>query len=150
VIDRNIVSITASSVNNPQSHPLRHVADFANQSNFQTKNEANSWICYDFKDIQIKVTHYSIRTRRDYASHHLRSWTLEGSTDGLKWVKIDDRQNDTSLNSQGAISVFSISESFEEEFRMIRLRQTEKNSSRNDQLVVNAIEFFGVLKEPKH
>jgi hypothetical protein len=134
VIDRDIVSITASSINDPQSYPLRHVADFENQSNFQTKNEVNSWICYDFKDMQIKVTHYSIRTRRDGNSYHLRSWTLEGSKDGLKWVTIDDRQNDTSLNSQGAISVFSISESFEEEFRMTRIRQTGKNSSGSDNL----------------
>jgi hypothetical protein len=100
--------------------------------------------------MQIKVTHYSIRSARDGSHNHLRFWTLEGSTDGLKWVKIDDRQNDTSLNSQGAISVFSISESFENKFRMIRLQQTEKNSSGNFQLVVNAIEFFGVLTEPKH
>jgi hypothetical protein len=150
VIDRNIVSITASSIAEVQSYPLRHVADFQNQSMFYTNNETNSWICYDFKDIQIKVTHYSIRSRRDSNDHHLRFWTLEGSIDGLKWVKIDDRQNDTSLNSQGAISIFSISESFEEAFRMIRIRQTGKSSSNNDYLVVNAIEFFGVLKEPKH
>jgi hypothetical protein len=150
VIDHNIVSISASSVNNPQSRPLRHVADFENQSNFQTKNEPNSWICYDFKDMQINMTHYSIRTLRNGNDSHLRSWTLEGSKDGLKWVKIDDHQNDTSLNSKGAISVFSISESFEEEFRMIRLRQTGKNSNSNDHLIVNAIEFFGVLQKPKH
>jgi hypothetical protein len=150
VIDRNIVSITASSIADPQSFPLRHVADFENRSMFYTNNETNSWICYDFKDIQIKVVHYYIRSRRDSNLNHLRFWTLEGSTDGLKWVKIDNRQNDTSLNSTGAISIFSISESFQEAFRMIRVRQTGKNSSNNDHLVVNAIEFFGVLKEPKH
>jgi hypothetical protein len=54
------------------------------------------------------------------------------------------------LNSQGAISTFSISESFQEEFPQIRLRQTGKNSSGYDHLIVSAIEFFGVLKEPKH
>jgi hypothetical protein len=100
--------------------------------------------------MQIKVTHYSIRSRRDGDSEHVRSWTSEGSKDGLKWVKIDDRQNDRSLNGKGAISTFSISESFEEEFGMIRLRQTGKNNTGTDYLTVNAIEFFGVLKEPKH
>jgi hypothetical protein len=150
VIDRNIVSITASSIHHPQSWPLRDVADFSNQSFFYTKSEANSWICYYFKDMQIKVTPYSIRSRRDYDGYHLRSWTLEGSQDGLRWVKIDDQTNNTSLNSQGAISSFSISESFQSEFRIIRLRQTGKNSSGNDQLIVNAIEFFGVVKVPKH
>jgi hypothetical protein len=146
VIDRNIVSITASSIGDRQSYPLRHVADFENQSMFHTKNEANSWICYDFKDMPIEVTHYSIRTRRDRDTRHLRFWILEGSKDGLRWVTIDDRKNDTSLNSQGAISTFSISEDLQEEFRQIRLRQTGKNSSGDHYLVVNAIEFFGVLK----
>jgi hypothetical protein len=75
---------------------------------------------------------------------------LEGSEDGLIWVKIDDRTNDTSLNSQGAISSFSISEGFQSEFRMIRLRQTRKNSSGSDRLLVEAIAFFGILKELKH
>jgi hypothetical protein len=149
VIDRNIVSIAASSIDDPRSYPLRRVADFKNQSCFKTKNEVNSWICYDFKDMQIKVTHYSIRTRRDHNSYHLRSWILEGSHDGLSWVTIDDRQNDTSLNSQGAISTFSISEDLQKEFPQIRLRQTGKNSSGHDYLEVNSIEFFGVLKEPK-
>jgi hypothetical protein len=146
VIDRNIVSITASSFVNRQMYPLRHVADFENQSGFCTENKANSWICYDFKNIQIKVTHYSIRTLRNGDTQHLRSWTLEGSTDGLNWVKIDDRQNDTSLDGTGVISTFSISEGFQEEFRMIRLRQTGKNSGGGNFLTVNAIEFFGVLK----
>jgi hypothetical protein len=75
---------------------------------------------------------------------------LEGSNDGLKWVTIDDRRNDTSLNSIGVISTFSIAKGFEEEFRMIRLRQTGKNSNNFDNIVVNAIEFFGVLRESKH
>jgi hypothetical protein len=99
VIDRNIVSITASSIHHLQSWPFRHVADFENQNCFGTNNGANLWICYDFNDMQIKVTDYSIHSRRGDDGHHLYSWTLEGSQDGLKWVKIDDRRNDTSLNS---------------------------------------------------
>jgi hypothetical protein len=150
VIDRNLVSITASSVADPQSCPLRHVADFANQGYFHMKNEANSWICYDFKDRQIKLTHYSIRSQQGLDCNHLRSWTLQGSKDGLKWVTIDDRRNDTSLNSKGAISTFSISESFAEQFGVICLQQIEKTSSGYDWIVLSAIEFFGVLKKPKH
>jgi hypothetical protein len=99
--------------------------------------------------MQMKVTHYSIRTRRDNNSHHLCSWILEGSHDGLKWVTIDQHVNDTSLNDVGEISTVLILESFQEEFRIIRLRQTGKNSSRTDYLVVNAIEFFGILNKLK-
>jgi hypothetical protein len=148
VIDRNIVSITASSIGNAQSHPLRYVADFENRSMFHTNSEGNSWICYNFKDMLIILTHYSIRTRRDVNGNHLRSWKLEGSIDGLKWVRIDDRTGDSSLNSAGAISTFSISEGFQSTSRMIRLQQTGMNSSGGTSLVVSAIEFFGVLKEP--
>jgi hypothetical protein len=146
VIDHDIVSITASSSYDQQSHPVRQVADFGDQCWFATQDQANSWICYDFKEIQIKVAHYSIRSRCDYNAQHLRFWTLEGSNDGLSWVQIDDRKNDTSSNGKGAISTFSISSGSQEQFRMIRLQQTGKNSSGDDLLSVSAIEFFGVLK----
>jgi hypothetical protein len=149
VIDRDIVSITASSFFNAQSYPLRDVADFQNRNLFLTNSVANSWICYDFKDMRIKVTQYSIRTRYNYNGNHLRCWTLEGSKDGLTWMAIDDRKNDSSLNGQGVISTFPISTKFEEGFRMIRLRQTGKDSSGCDYLTVSAIEFFGVLEIPK-
>jgi hypothetical protein len=95
--------------------------------------------------MKMKVTHYSIGTQWGGNNSHLRSWTLEGSRDGLNWVKLDDRLNDTSLNRKGAIYAFSISENADEAFQQIRLRQTGKNSSNNDQLIVDAIELFGVL-----
>jgi hypothetical protein len=122
VIDRNLISITASSITQSQCYPLRRVADFENQDMFVTAKKAKAWICCDFKGMQIKVTHYCVRSRRDCNDTHLRSWILEGSQNGSNWVKIDNRTNDTSLNSTGAISAFSISESFQEEFRQIRLR----------------------------
>jgi hypothetical protein len=114
------------------------------------KNEANSWICYDVKDIQIRVTHDSIRPAHPGNINHLRPWILEGSKNGLRWVKNDDRTNDTSLNWAGAISAFSISKHFEEEFRIIGLRQTGKNCDGNDYLIANAMGFFGILTERKH
>jgi hypothetical protein len=150
VIDHNIVSITASSVYSPQSHPVRQVADFENQTCFATNEEATSWICYDFKDRQIKKTHYSIRTCSDYDTNHLRSWPFDGSKDGVKGVKIDDRQNDKLAKSTEVISAFSLSESVEEEFGQVRLQQTGKNGSSNEKRFVNVIEFFGVLKVPRH
>jgi hypothetical protein len=47
-------------------------------------------------------------------------------------MKIDDHQTDTSLNRMGEISTISIPESFQEKFRMIRVRQPGKNSSDYD------------------
>jgi hypothetical protein len=147
LIDSDFVTITASSIGNPQIYPLQQVVDFKSRRFFFTKDEANSWICYHFKNMLVKVNQYSIRTCCEDNSNHLRSWILEGSKDGLKWVKIDDRINDTSLNSKGAIATFAVSEECQQEFQMIRLRQTGKTSNGYDVLRVSAIEFFGVLKE---
>jgi hypothetical protein len=74
---------------------------------------------------------------------------LEALTDGLRWVEIDDRANDTSLNSKRAISTSSISEDFQKEFGRIHLRLTRKNGSDGDYLEVNGIKFLEVLKESK-
>jgi hypothetical protein len=88
-----------SNVNDPQSFALCHVADFENQNNLHTKNQAEPWIWYGFKDVQIKVTHYSIFSRRDDNGNHLRLWALESLKDGWRWVKIDDHPNDALLNA---------------------------------------------------
>jgi hypothetical protein len=147
VLDRGIVSITASSSQNPQSYPLRNLADFENQSMFYTQNLPNSWICYDFVKNHIKPTHYSIRSRRDADCDHLRSWILEGSLDAKTWIELDRQENNTKLNGRGGISTFVIPRS--SEVRLIRLRQVGKNSTESDFLIVNAIEIFGDLDEPK-
>jgi hypothetical protein len=145
--DRGVVSISAGSVYDSQSYPLRNIADFESQTRFQTNNTPNSWICYDFKNMNIKPTHCALRSRRDDNGGHLRFWALEGSLGGNKWIKLDRRENNTELNIQGAIAIFPISRS--DSVHMIRLRQGGKNSSNNDQLIVSAIEVFGVLMEPK-
>jgi hypothetical protein len=145
----NAVSISASGEGYPASNSLRQVIDFENQCHFYTKNEANSWICYDFETRRIKVTAYSIRSRCDGNWTQLRFWVLEGSNDGVNWVGIDDRKNDSSLKSAGAVVTFKVEEEFQKEFQKIRIRQTGKNSGNNDHIVVSGIEFFGVLKGVK-
>jgi hypothetical protein len=148
VMDRGVISITASSTPDPRS-PLRNVADFSNQTFFFTNDEPNSWICYDFKAMRVNLTHYSIRSARNIEGYHLRSWHLEGSADGRSWVELDRRDNDTSLKGLGAVATFSISARNEDSFRMIRLQQHGLNSSGKDILVLSAIEFFGKLTEAR-
>jgi hypothetical protein len=109
IMDRDVISITASGVGDSQSHPLRNLADFENQTDFYTEVNPNSWICYDFKNMRINLTSYSIRTRRDCNGYHLRSWILEGSIDCKSWIELDRHENDSSLNGQGAIATFKIS-----------------------------------------
>jgi hypothetical protein len=147
VMDHDMISITASSVINDRFYPPRNLADFQNQAFFATDNVPNSWVCYDFKNMRINLTHYSIRTSYNCNFCHLRSWALEGSIDGQSWIEFDRQENNRSLNSQGAIVTFGISSS--PDCRYIRLRQLGKNSNGTNQLVINGIEFFGKVKIPK-
>jgi hypothetical protein len=126
---------------------MRRVADFQNRTLFYTENTSYSWICYDFKDMRVTLTHYSVRSCRDGNDQHLRSWILEGSIDCEAGVEIGHRTNDSTLNSQGAIATFPISSS--SNYQSIRLRQIGVHSSNNHYLRVNAIEFYGTLTIPK-
>jgi hypothetical protein len=145
VMDCGTVSITASGIAYAERHPIRNLAIAGSQVAFFTPNQPNSWICYTFNRNRVKLTHYSIRTRFDANANHLRFWILEGSNDGSSWVELDRRDNDRSLNTQGATATFSIREGTRKDFQMIRLRQTGKNSIDNDHLVLSGIEFYGNL-----
>jgi hypothetical protein len=74
----------------------------------------------------------------------LRSWVIEGSSDGLRFDHIIDRRdNNSEANSEHPIGTFSVS--CGEFYRSIRLRQTGKNQKGNDYLVLDAFEIFGEL-----
>jgi hypothetical protein len=144
--DHKIIALNSSGIGNPTNCPRRNLVDFENRNGFITSLEANAWISYDFKDRRVNLTHYSIRSRRDYNGYHLRSWALDGSMDGQSWTELDVQMNNTTLNSPGAFASFSISQS--SAFRLIRLRQLSKNSSNYLSLMINSMEFFGTLIEP--
>jgi hypothetical protein len=148
LVDSEIISITSSGVAPFFSCPLRDLATVGNRRYFTTRDEANSWICYDFKDMRINLTDYSIRTSWDRDSSHLRCWILEGSIDGLSWTELDRRDNDERLKRTELIGSFVIGDGNREEFRMIRLRQTDRNSGFSNMLVFNAMELFGVVHAP--
>jgi hypothetical protein len=147
VIDKGIISVTASGIANPQSYPLRVLTDFTcGITHFYTPNVPNSWVCYDFGKRRIKPTHYAIRTYLNHDNNHLRSWKFEGSMDGQSWTVLDSHTNDATLQGAGSIAVFCISQ--EMEVGMVRLWQTGKNSSSNDHLLLSGLELFGQILEP--
>jgi hypothetical protein len=61
------------------------------------------------------------------------------------WITLDRRENNAALIGQRAIATFSFSQS--SGVAMNRLQQIGNNSSGDDTLVVNAIEFFGDVLE---
>jgi hypothetical protein len=99
VHDRGIVNVTSSSVATDHPTPApKNVVDFDNKIGFASLDSRNEWICFDFKDRCIRLSHYSIRSYHlDATAAHARSWVIEGSGDHRNWVVQDERSNDNQL-----------------------------------------------------
>jgi hypothetical protein len=137
VHDKGIVTITSKSVD-PKYAP-RNVADLTSDSSFCSKNEPGQWVCWDFGKMRVRPTHYTIR------SAYLKSWVVESSLDGEAWTKIDRKTDNVDFKAWLGPASFAVSKSAE--CRFIRLTQTGKNHSWNDDLSILAFEVFGTLLE---
>jgi hypothetical protein len=142
VVDRGIVSVEVSSVRS--TYPKRNAVDLNLRTMTATAYEPNSWICYDFKNMEVNVSHYSIRSQTDYNVHHLMNWTVEGSLDQKNWIELGVQSECHSLLGLYQSATFETSRcGF---VRFVRLRQTGKNSSGQDVLTLSAFEPFGGLR----
>jgi hypothetical protein len=145
VHDCGVVDITANrSYTGDGNHPAKNVADLGTNSYFLSANEPDQSISFDFKEMTVQPTHYSIRMYSPGPNYsHLKNWVIEGSLDGKSWSEIDRRENNTDLNSSFAIKTFNICKV--DTFRMIRLRQIGLNHHGNNYLIFTAFELFGSL-----
>ena len=53
VHNKGIVNVTASSVNNDGSHQPKNAAYLGTDSIYCSKDEKDTWICYDFKERRV-------------------------------------------------------------------------------------------------
>ena len=144
------VHVTASSVVCPGDcyHP-RNVATFAYSSPiFMSKDEPDSWVCYDFINFRVIPTSYSVRSiSSGPGSAHPKSWVIEVSNDRYTWTEIDRRENSQELNGKYKTRNFAISPVLSECFRFIRLRQTGPNHKGTNELTIVSLELFGTLSK---
>ncbi|OHT08544.1 hypothetical protein TRFO_22880 [Tritrichomonas foetus] len=143
---KEIVDVTSSTVNS-DFYP-QNAVDLKNKNSyFQTRNELNGWICYDFKEKKINPTHYSIRSRHDNdeGGWHLQTWIIEGSNEEGKWIELDSRQNEKSLDFRNAENTFEITKHLNEYFQKLRLRITGMETACEYYLTISALEYFGRL-----
>jgi hypothetical protein len=150
VHNRGIVKITSTEPYNDSSDDAaKDAADLTADSYFYSKDAPNQWLCYDFGDRRIILTHYSIRSRHSGGTddYYPKSWVIEISNDGSNWEEVDRRENDSSLKGRNLTQLFKVSRSLE--CRLVRLRQIGNNhySSPNDYLVISGFEIFGNLTE---
>jgi hypothetical protein len=136
VHDKGIVTITSKSV---AVGNVRNVADFVTGSRFTTDDEPGQWICWDFHEMRVRPTHYTIWCR------HMKSWVVESSLDSEHWKEIDRKTDNSDLAKEPWKASFAVSDSTE--CRFIRLTQTGKNHIGLDEILIHCFEVFGILLE---
>jgi hypothetical protein len=113
---------------------------------FESTDEPNQWVRWDFRETRVRLTGYAIR------SHGLRSWVIEGSSDGSQWLEIDRQTDNQDFKIGSSVASFHLSKPAE--LRFVRLTQTEKTHPRAlqgivgvDRLFLHFVEFFGSFFE---
>jgi hypothetical protein len=134
-----IVTITASDMNNDPRSTRKNVADLTSDQYFWSMDEPGQWICWDFHEMRIRLTHYTIR------SLLMKSWVVEGSLDLVNWTEIDRKTDNDDFKNGWETASFAVSKSAE--WRFIRLTQTGERHYRDDHLAIEAFEVFGTLLE---
>jgi hypothetical protein len=148
--DLGVVTVTASDVRsgNGCDSPKNVIIDGTGNWFYSTDQQADHWICCDFGNSRVALTHYSIRSCDGGGGpnwNNPQNWCLEGSQDRQLWTELNRQQNNRELDAQSKVSTFPVNVSGR--FRMVRLRQTGVNCARHGELVLSRLEFFGTLFE---
>lgn len=138
--DKRIVKVTASSSATNKPHQvINHPWD----AYWGSKSKANSEIRFDFKNLRVCVTGYTLKSG---ASWSPLSWVVEVSDDEKTWDVIDERKT-RSLCSYFAEKTYDCLKKESVFRRFVRIRQTGKDSGGTDTLALSQVEFFGRLFE---
>jgi hypothetical protein len=109
----------------------------------------NNWICYEFVDRRVTITHYTIRTdceaNAGVSMSNSKSWIVEVSADGEGWTEVDHRENTSELNNRDVTELFQVAKSAEGRF--MRPVNVGKNHKGTDSLCLSSFEIFGTLIE---
>jgi hypothetical protein len=135
VHDKEIVTITSSSVIDDSRYEVRNLGDFGDLG-FGSEDQLDPWVRWDFNDLRIKPSHYTVQ------SSYPRSWMVEGSNDGIEWV-VMHREPDTDVLNSEVIASFRLETTME--CRYVRFTQIGKNHRGTLRLLLHAFEVFGVL-----
>ena len=114
---------------------------------FSTNSVKDSWICFEFKNHRIIPKNYTIRSHNNGCTGHynLKSWVIEGSLDSNQWENLSEVENTSVLDGKNFSHTFAIQNQSNREYKFIRIRITDKNSSGGYQLWMNTFEIYGKL-----
>ena len=112
-----------------------------------SENFPNSWIQFDFKERKVSITSYSMNDRQ-----RVKSWKVEGSTDGSTFEIIDNKVDTTDFqNSNNEFNDPSAQKNFPVQpnnkyYRYIRITSTSKCWYNYDCIKLYRVEFFGFVQ----
>ncbi|KAK8842837.1 hypothetical protein M9Y10_025703 [Tritrichomonas musculus] len=144
-----IINVTASSVYGPEKwYSPNNVVELLTNSSYQSKDEENQWICFDFKERKIIPEYYSIKSCNGGPDNcHPKSWNVEASENGISWTELDRQRDCTIFNDDydliNNVASFPITRNVKA--RYIRIKQLGKNTGGNNFLYLQGIEFYGKL-----
>lgn len=149
--DNGTINISSNSIyDNDDSYHKKNLVDYQNNIYYESKNEQNVLIYFDFKDKEIQLSNYSIKSYDGAQNYgYLRNWVIEGSNNENDWEILDSHSNDSSLRGNNIIATFK-TKKMKTFYRFIRLHQTGEswyNNDNNYYLYFYMIEFYGKLKE---
>lgn len=144
IIGKGMIVIEGNSTDKSRQKELPYLLDFTWQKCWTSANKPNSYVHIDFKDLQVCVSHYSIKTYACGPGYsHLKSWVLEGSNNKTTWTELSQINDDEQLNGKSKIATYECTRTGD--FRHIRLRMTGPSHYGDDYLILTNIEFFGDL-----
>ncbi|OHS92924.1 hypothetical protein TRFO_40731 [Tritrichomonas foetus] len=140
---KSLITISSSGDYSVQSYQVIN-KDW--NSSWSTKNIEGSWWKVDFKNRNVSLCAYSIKTGfGGVGSPHLRNWRMEGSVDDVVWEVIDDKKLNNDLDGPCYSHTWECTKS--PPYRFIRLLGTGPNHYNNNQVFFSSIEFFGTVYE---
>jgi len=143
VHDKGIVSVTQSSTYS--NLYAKNCVDLNSDSYSETESQPNQWISFDFKEMKVRVTNYSIRAAHVQGCSNPKSWVIEVCDDGKSWEEVDRQGENQYLNGENFSHTFNISNP--RFCRFLRLRQISSHQSGSGFLVLRHFELFGSLRE---
>lgn len=151
--DNGTIEITSNSICNNFSYHPKNLVDFEKTNLYESQNNSDTFVCFDFKDRQIQLSDYSIKSCGDSQNGwHPRNWAIEVSKDGKSWEEVDRHSNDSTLNGCHITSSFKVSKERKEFYRYVRIHQTGISwlgypNSQNYCVEMCCFEFFGKIEE---
>lgn len=147
-----VLNVVTSSV---WSGSITLLSDRVANALLYSSTTAGQWVAFDLGEGKtLKPSYYTLRHDGE-TGYYLRRWKLQGSNNATAntvaalaaatWIDLDERLNDTTINSPDAWGGWVVAPVPEVGYRWLRVLMTGVNSSNDNYLLLGEVEFYGTL-----